>query len=291
MNPPLHRRLARDALALLVVGLFMFPIYWWALASIKPMSAQFSLAGNVFFDFTPTIGNYAVSLFGVNPFMLDPGLTSGINFFDARPALLNSTIIAVCATALTLVLALPAAYALSRMQFRGRETAQALILWQRLIPPIVLIVPIVYVMRDLSLYDTHLGIILAHSLMNLPVAVLLLKSFFDEVPLQIDEAAMIDGATRLQTFTRIVLPMVRGGVAAAAVLCFIFSWTEFLLALFLSSSVRTLPVKITLFGSSIGQAGGLIAAFGTSAMLPGFVFILLVQKQLVRGLSLGALKE
>jgi multiple sugar transport system permease protein len=106
-----------------------------------------------------------------------------------------------------------------------------------------------------------------------------------------DEAAMIDGATRLQIFWRVVLPMVKGGAAATAVLCFIFSWTEFLLSLFLTNSIRTLPVKITTFVTSTGSEWGFIAALGTTAVIPSFIFILLVQKQLVRGLTLGSVKE
>jgi multiple sugar transport system permease protein len=121
--------------------------------------------------------------------------------------------------------------------------------------------------------------------------VLLLKSFFDDVPKDVDEAAMIDGATRWQTFWKVILPMVKGGVAATAVLCFIFSWTEFLLSLFLTTSIRTVPVKISTFVTSTGTEWGFITALGTSAIIPSFIFILLVQKHLVRGLTLGSLKD
>ena len=128
--------------------------------------------------------------------------------------------------------------------------------------------------------------------MNLPIAVLLMKSFFDDVPKDVDEAAMIDGATRWQTFRKVVLPMVRGGVAAAAVLCFIFSWTEFLLSLFLTTIIRTVPVKITDIRDFDGHRNG--ASSRRSARprsFPSFIFILLVQRHLVRGLTLGSLKE
>jgi multiple sugar transport system permease protein len=128
-------------------------------------------------------------------------------------------------------------------------------------------------------------------LINLPLAVLLLKSFFDDVPREIDEAALIDGASRGQTFWRVVLPMMRGGLAATAVLCFIFSWTEFLLSLFLTTEIRTVPVKISTFVTSTATEWGYITALGTSAIVPSFIFILLVQKHLVRGLTLGSLKE
>ncbi len=130
----------------------------------------------------------------------------------------------------------------------------------------------------------------AYALMNLPIAVLLLKSFLDDVPKEIDEAAMIDGADRWTTFWKVVLPMIKGGVAATAVLCFIFAWTEFLLSLFLTSDIRTMPVKISTFSTSTGTLWGYIAALGTAGILPGFVFILLVQRHLVRGLTLGSLK-
>ena len=121
----------------------------------------------------------------------------------------------------------------------------------RFMPPVAIIVPLVLMYKVAGMRDTdnlflgYIGLIVVHGLMNLPIAVLLMKSFFDDVPKDVDEAAMIDGATRWQTFRRIVLPMVRGGVAAAAVLCFIFSWTEFLLSLFLTTIIRTVPVKIT----------------------------------------------
>ena len=118
-----------------------------------------------------------------------------------------------------------------------------------------------------------------------------MKSFFDDVPKDVDDAAMIDGATRWQTFWKVVPPMVKGGVAASAVLTFVFSWTEFLLSLFLTTEIRTIPVKIQTFVTSTGNEWGFITAVGTAAAIPSFIFILLVQRHLVRGLTLGSLKE
>ena len=184
-----------------------------------------------------------------------------------------------------------AAYALSRLEFRGRQSFLFWILSQRFMPPIAVVIPVVFMFRDMNLRDTYLGLILVHTLINLPLAVLLLKSFFDDVPKDIDEAAMIDGASRFLTFRKVILPMVKGGVAAAAVLCFVFSWTEFLLSLFLTTSVRTIPVKISTFVTSTATEWGFITALGTTAIVPSFVFILLVQKHLVRGLTLGSMKD
>jgi len=296
MQETFFQKRLRDVAAVLVVGLFMFPLFWWALTSFKPTSAIFDKDEIVWFNFKPTLVNYAVTMLGRSraELAIESGNTFGVggaSSYDSRQTIIDSLIIAVGATALTLLLAVIASYALSRMRFRGRQAYLNWILSQRFMPPIAIIVPVVFMFHYLSLLDTRLGLIIVDTLINLPIAVLLMKSFYDDVPVDVDEAAMIDGATRLQIFWRVVLPMVKGGVAATAVLCFIFSWTEFLLSLFLTNSIRTLPVKITTFVTSTGSEWGFIAALGTTAVIPSFIFILLVQKQLVRGLTLGSLKE
>ncbi len=293
---------ARDALAAFVTGVFMFPIFWWALTSIKPISAVFDKDRIVWFDFIPTSINYAVTLLGQSRSQLaiDAGIGMGVagtEAYDSRSSILDSAVVSVGATAVTMMVAIPAAYALSRMAFRGRNVFLNWVLGQRFMPPIAIIFPLVTTYKWLGMRDTDnyylgwLGLMLIYALMNLPIAVLLLKSFFDDVPKDVDEAAMIDGATRWETFCKIVLPMAKGGVAAAAVLCFIFSWTEFLLSLFLTTDIRTVPVKIQTFVTSTGNEWGFITALGTAAVIPGFIFILLVQRHLVRGLTLGSLKE
>lgn len=295
-------QLARDALAVLVTGMFMFPIFWWALTSIKPISAVFDKDRVVWFDFVPTLINYAVTLFGRSrsQMAIDDGLGMGVagaGTYDSRQSIIDTIIISLGATAVTMIVAVLAAYALSRMAFRGRNSYLNWVLGQRFMPPIAIIVPLVTIyagfgMRDnQNLFLGYVGLIMIYALMNLPIAVLLLKSFFDDVPKDVDQAAMIDGATRWQSFRLIVLPMVKGGIAAAAVLCFIFSWTEFLLSLFLTTEIRTIPVKISTFVTSTGNEWGFITALGTAAVIPGFIFILLVQRHLVRGLTLGSLKE
>jgi len=296
MRPSLSGGVLRYAVSILVVALFMFPLFWWGLSSIKPRSAIFDKDRVVFFDFVPTGINYAVTLLGRSRSEAataagDTFGVGGASSYDSRQTIIDSIVVAVGSTALTMLLAVFAAYALSRFAFRGRQAYLGWVLSQRFMPPIAIIVPIVFMFHWLGLRDTLSGLIVIDSLINLPIAVLLMKSFFDDVPRDIDEAAMIDGATRLQTFARAVLPMVRGGIAATAVLCFIFSWTEFLLSLFLTNSIRTLPVKITTFVTSTGSEWGFIAALGTSAIVPSFIFILLVQKQLVRGLTFGSVKE
>ncbi|MFM8701149.1 MAG: carbohydrate ABC transporter permease [Hyphomicrobiales bacterium] len=300
MSRPL--KILRDIVAVFVTALFMFPIFWWALTSIKPISAVFDKDRVNFFDFTPTFINYGVTIFGQSrsQIAIDEGLGMGVagaESYDSRMSIFESIIVSVGATTITMGVAVFAAYAISRMMFRGRGFYLSWVLGQRFMPPIAILIPLVSIykvagMRDTdSLYMGYLGLMMIYALMNLPIAVLLMKSFLDDVPRDVDEAAMIDGATRWQTFSKVVLPMVKGGVAASAVLCFIFSWTEFLLSLFLTTDIRTVPVKIQTFVTSTGNEWGFIAALGTTAIIPSFVFILLVQKHLVRGLTLGSLKE
>lgn len=296
MQPSLAARVFRDILSVLIVLIFVFPILWWGLSSIKPYSAIFNKDGPVYTDFTPTSLNYRVVLLGQSRVesAIESGGTygaGGASSYDSRETIVDTIAISVGSTALTIFLATLAAYALSRMEVPGKQSFLFWILSQRFMPPIAIVIPIMFMFRDAALLDSRTGLILAHTLINLPLAVLLLKSFFDDVPKDVDEAAMIDGATRVQCFRRVVLPMVKGGVAATAVLCFIFSWTEFLLSLYLTTSIRTLPVKISTFVTSTGTEWGFITALGTSAILPSFIFILLVQRHLVRGLTLGSLKE
>ena len=269
-------RLLRDAAALLTVGCFMFPLFWWGLNSVKPAHAIFENFSVNWFDFTPTLDNYRVTLAGEGP-----------AFFASKRAILDTVLVAVGATFVTLLAALPAAFALSLLDFRNRRLAFLWVLFHRILPPIAVLVPLVFIYARIGLRDTHAGVILAHAAVNLPFAVLLLKSFFDDVPREVGEAATIDGATRFQSFLRIHAPLVRGGIAATAVLCFIFSWTEFLMALFLTNSIRLLPVQLSLV---VTQTWGFTSALSTASILPGFIFILLVQRHLVRGLTMGLTK-
>ncbi len=283
----------RDLFAWLVVLLFMFPLFWWVLASFKPYTAIFNQTP-IYADFTPTTDNYAITIFGQSRINLEGGIggqTGGASSYYSIPSIVDSITVAMGSTALAVFLATLAAYGLSRFTFRAKDHFVFFVLAQRMMPPIAVAIPLFFIFRDIGLRDTHLGLILAHTLINLPLATLLLKSFFDDVPRELDESAMLDGANRLHIFSLIVLPLVKGGIAATAVLCFIFSWTEFLISLQMTTSIRTIPVKITTFVTSTGTEWGLITALGSAALLPGFVFILLVQRHLVRGLTLGSLKE
>lgn len=284
-------RLLRILLAWAIVLLFVFPLYYWVTIAFKDAREIFDIPPNVWL-FTPTMKNFE-EVFGISfGFVTQREVLPGGGNFYMAPRLWDSIVIAVLSTALAVMIATIAAYALSRMQFRGRHHFVAWVLSTRMMPPVAVAIPMFFIYKDFMLLDTYLGVILIHALMNMPLAVLLLKSFFDDIPQDIDESALIDGASRWLIFRRVILPMAKGGIAATAVLCFIFSWTEFLFVLTLTQTgLKTVPVVSSSFVTSTGTAWGNMAALGAAAMVPAFIFILLVQRQLVRGLTLGSLKQ
>ena len=252
----------------------MFPLLWWLYLSVVPYFDVFNKDSMGIFSFTPTLENYRVAFSAEGP-----------DAFNILKAMFNSVVIASGSTFLSISCGLGAAFALSRFDFRRRNAFTLAVLGFRVLPTIAIIIPATIIMRQLGGFDTRLSVIFMHAAMNLPLAILMMKSFFDEVPREVDDAARIDGASQFQLFVKIVVPIAQGGIAATAILCFIFSYIEFLMALFLSVSFRTVPVTMTILAS--GAAWGTVAAAGLCSMLPGFVFILLVQRYIVRGLTLG----
>jgi multiple sugar transport system permease protein len=289
-------QIGRTLLAAAVALFFMLPIIWWALASIKPMQ-EIIAAPPKLWGFDPTMNWYRVVLFNADPdtFNLEQtgavGRGSGGATFYSIPYLKASFIIGLCSTFFVLLVATPAAYALSRFRLARRKDLAFWVLSQRMMPPIVVAFPLFFMYRKFHLIDTYPGMILIYTVINLPLAVLLLMSFFDEVPPDIDDAALVDGASRWEAFHQIIIHYVGGGLAATAVLTFIFCWNEFLLALVLTTGkIRTVPVASSTFTTAFATEWGYLAALGTASMVPIFIFILLVQRHLVRGLTLGAVK-
>lgn len=292
-----QRQLLNKALVTLVsvaiVGIFFFPIFFWILSSFKPFPLIFELPPVIFFK--PILTWYQVVLGGADSTQIElqqhGGVGTGGGSYYSIPFLINSATIAIGSTLIVVVVASLAAYALSRFGMRRKNDFVFWIVSTRMMPAAAAALPFFLMYRTLGLIDTFAGIILAHAVMNLPLAILLMRSFFDEVPHELDEAAMVDGTTRFGAFRKIILHYVWPGIAAAAILCFIFSWNEFLLTLTLTkTAVRTLPVAASTFDSQQGTEWGMLAALGTTAMVPVFIFVLFVQRNLVRGLTMGAIK-
>lgn len=234
---------------------------------------MYSLDGYSAFQFSPTLENYEIAFFGL--------VTEALN---ARRAILNSLIVAFLSTVLCIVIASFAAYGLSQSPVKNQRILLAAVLFWRIVPSLALLIPLFRFYHVTGLLDTLGGLILAEAVLNLPFAILVLKSFFDDVPREVAEAARIDGATPLQLFSKIYVPLLRSGIAATALLCFVFAWTEFLAAQFLAGRISVLPTYLLNVES---MAWPFVAAVGTVAFIPCFIVIVFGQRFLTRAFTWG----
>ena len=204
----------------------------------------------------------------------------------------NSLIVSVGTTLMGLIVAVPAGYAFSRYKFTGRDVSMFAFLLVQMFPGIIILVPYFLVMKTLGLLNSHLGLILAYCVTALPLCVWMLKGFFDTVPRELEEAALLDGCTQFQVFTKVVLPLSLPAVAVTALFSFLAAWNEFLLALTFNTSndMYTLPVGLASMISSTGQAWGDFAAASLLVSLPVALLFLFFQKFLIEGLSAGGVK-
>jgi multiple sugar transport system permease protein len=265
---------AAAAAALLIA---LAPVYWLATISLKREIDQFAFPPR-WIGFTPTLQHYAEA-FGGGSFAV---------YF------LNSVLLATMSTLAALLIGVPAAYGLARFEW-PRDWGEGIANWilsTRMLPPIVTIVPLFLMLREAHLLNSLFGLAIVYTGFNLPFVVWMMRSFFEEVPREIEEAAMLDGETRIGALMRIVMPLVKPGLAATAVFCLIVAWNEFLFALILTQTeaAMTLPVGIASRVTQYEIKWGAMSAAGVVAMLPVLVFAAAAQKYLVRGLSLGAVK-
>jgi multiple sugar transport system permease protein len=203
----------------------------------------------------------------------------------------NSLVTSTVSTLLALLAGVPAAYALSRWTGRGRQRLGLVILLTRMAPPIAFTIPFFLAFRWLGLLDTRTGLILIYMTFNLPLVIWMMQPFFEAVPLSLEEAALMDGAGFPTVFLEIVLPMAAAGVAATAILCFLYAWNDFFFALILTrTDARTAPVAVVNFMNYEGWEWGKIAAGGSLVMAPVLLFSMLVRRFLVSGLTAGAVK-
>lgn len=250
------------------------PIVVMVTTSLQTKSQIFDGAGGLFF--MPTLSNYDAVL----------GDPSNLRY------LTNSLIVASVSTALTLAMGCMAAYAIVRFRFIGRDAVSTGTLLMRIVPPAVLTVPVFTIWTyQYGLSNTLTGVILVYTAINLPFVVWILQSFIVGVPRQLEEAARMDGANPYQIFYRVVLPLIRPGLAAAAIFTFRIAWNEFILALVLTNRfTRTMPVKVSLFINEHNIEWGQIMAIGTLIAIPPLVFTLMASRQIIGGLTAGAVK-
>lgn len=205
--------------------------------------------------------------------------------------LFNSTVTAIVSTAIALLIAVPVTYAIVRFQVGGK-VLPAWVLGTYVMPPIVVSLPIFAMLRTVRLTDTLAGLIVVHSMANLPVAVWLLDSFIRAIPRELEEAAWVDGYSRFETLRKVVVPLIRSGLVATGIICLILSWNEFLFALILtySDASHTFPIGISRYEGEHGLQFGEMAAGALTGILPIYIVILLFQRYLVEGLTHGGVK-
>lgn len=250
----------------------VFPYLWMVLVSLKERVLVYQPGVLIF---KPVLENY-------------------VNVFKNRDLgsyLINSAVIASFNCIISLVLGSFTAYALARYEFRGREKCALFLTFIRILPAVASVIPIYVIAAAMKILDTHGILITVYLLFNVPFTVLMMRGFFEEIPVELEEAARVDGCTSLQALRKIVLPLAKPGLVATAIFCVINSWNEFLYAMLLTTyKASTTPTIVQMFKTISGVIWGEMSAVGTVATFPVLIFAMIVQKHMVRGLSFGAVK-
>lgn len=260
------------ALILIAIFIMLVPILWIFMAAFKSHVDVYQLK----LFFTPTFQNFGL--------VFDAPYELGDKLF-------NSTIVAFVTVVFAIPIATMAAYSFSRFRLRGETAMLVVILATQFVPAVVIILPFFVMFRDVGLLDTRLGLILVNLAIVMPFAIWMIKGFIDGIPLDTEEAAMVDGSSRMQVIRNIVLPMAAPGLLTAGIFCFIIAWNEFLFALILTNKdAVTLPIGLALFKAEEGDLWNLLSAAGIIIMLPMFVLALVIRKYFVQGMTMGAVR-
>lgn len=269
-------RIVVNALALLFIVVWVFPVYWMVNTAFKPQS-DLSTPTPEFWPKHPTLGNF----------------TTAISHSGFLQDLRNSLIVVVAAVAFALVLSLFASAALARYRFRGRFTIMVLILVVQMLPPTALLIPQFLIFNKLGLLGTYTGLILAYVALVLPLSIWILRGFFVMIPVEVEEAAIMDGASTWRVLRSVLFPLVAPGVVATSIFAFVSAWNDYIYAytFMKSESHYTLPIWLVSFTSPFAATnyGGQMAA-SVLFTLPIVLFFVIIQRNLVTGLSAGAVK-
>lgn len=262
------------ALAAVLLIMWIFPILWAVVVSLKSEREVLAYPPNLIFS--PTADNYADAIF------------SSISIV---PSFITSFIVSGLTTILTIVLAVPAAYAFARLRLPAKKTAGFYTLATQMIPPVGLVIPYFLILNRVGWLDTYQGMVTVYLTFSLPFAIWLMVSYMEDIPREMEEAAFLDKASRLQTLWYIILPQVRGGIAVTTIFVFLNAWNEFLFAVQLGgNNVRPVTVAMYNFVSVEQTLWAKLAAAALLAMLPVIIIGIFAQKQIVKGLTVGAVK-
>jgi multiple sugar transport system permease protein len=266
-----------DVLRYLVLTVWLvfavFPLFWMFIFSLKSDAEVVSTV----FDFTPTISNYLIVLFRPDS-----------NYIKA---FLQNFVVSGGAILVTIVAGVPAAYAFARYDFKNKEGWAFQILSFKFAPEILVILPVFMIFQRIKLYDTYFGLIWVYQLITMPLLIWVVRGYFEDISVEIEQAAQLDGYAWYEVFFRILLPLIKPGLVAASLLAFIFAWNSFTFPLILSGvHVQTITITSLRFLASDSVHYGQVAVAAIIAVLPEIVICLFIQKHLVRGLSFGAVK-
>lgn len=268
--------IALDIVTIVYFVFALFPLVWMLLLSLKTPDQLFT----TYFRFTPTLDAYRAVL-GLDA----SGSVPFVRFF------INSLIVSFGAVLISLLVGVPAAYAFARYQFKGGESLLFTLLSFRFAPELMVIIPIYVIYQRIGLFDTHLGLIWVYQLITLPLIVWILRSYFQDLTPELEQSALLDGYSRPQAFMKVALPLVKPGMAAAALLAFIFAWNSFIFPFILTgSNAQTVTVGALSFMGGATPRYNLTAAAALIALIPPLLLALSIQRYLVRGLTFGAVK-
>lgn len=261
------------SLYVLMILVWAFPVIWVILTSLKSRTEIFTLPPTIFFK--PTLEHYIEALLS----------------HDILQGIINSLLMACGTTLFTLIIAVPAGYAFSRVRFPFRDRLSFFALLAQMAPPIGLIIPCFLLLSRLRMLDTYGGLIAVHMTLTVPFSIWLMITYFQDLPPSLEEAATVDGVSPFNTFLKVVLPNVWGGVGVTAIFAFIESWNEFLYAVVLTGSkTKTAPVAIFGFLAAEESRWGPFTATGVMIMAPVIIVALVAQRHIVKGMTLGATK-
>jgi len=262
----------RTIIAVACALTILFPVIWMVSMMFKPADVMFARPTEFFF--TPTLANFTYVI--DNGFLLNLG---------------TSLLLGIFSTALVVLIGTPAAYAFARFEMTRKDDLFLFILASRMAPPVCLVIPFYLIYAQVGLLDTFIGLSLAYMTFNLSFYVWVLRSFCRDLPVELEEAAILEGWSKAQVFRRVVFPLLRNGIVATSVLCFIFAWNEFLFAFMLGgNSIQTLPVAIPKLITAQGVRWGEVAVVGVASLVPVLAVVVLLQRHIVRGLTMGAVK-
>ena len=251
----------------------LLPLYWVAVTSIKPVD-DYQALPPVWFPSEPTIIHYTAALFA----------------YRGLHGLINSVIVSSAATVLSVLLGTLMGYSLARFNTGGKHLS-FWVLSQRFLPPVAVVLPIFLLFRSYGLNDTRTGLTLMYTVVTLPLSVWMMYAYFRQMPIELEEAALVDGCSRWRALWKVALPLALPGIVAAAVFAFIFCWTEFFFALILTSrNAFTLPTVFRAFLGFQASLFGESSALSITSLVPSIVLGMLAQRHLVRGLTLGAVR-